>query len=99
MGVMGTPSHDMKMGFAWDEARLQFAVREPFPSVSTGTSLVFGEVSNALPLTLESLMPEHGVLFSDGIEKDYLEFKSGTVVEVRVAKTQGKLALNPGDIK
>lgn len=32
MGVTGSASHTLQKGFGWDEKRLQFTVREPFPS-------------------------------------------------------------------
>ncbi|WP_426994615.1 sugar kinase [Methylomonas sp. CM2] len=91
LGVSGSESHPLKKGFAWHEQRLQFTVREPFPSLTTGTSLVFGAITLATPLKLESQMPENGVIFSDGIETDYLAFNSGTVVTISLAATQGQL--------
>jgi hypothetical protein len=36
-------------------------------------------------------MPENGVIFSDGIESDFLEFNSGTEVVIAVAERQGRL--------
>ena len=30
-------------------------------------------------------MPENGVIFSDGVESDFLEFNSGTEAIVRIA--------------
>ncbi|TAK63371.1 sugar kinase [Methylobacter sp.] len=91
LAVSGGESHPLQQGFAWHERRLQFTVREPFPSRMTGTSLVFGAITPEMPLTLESQMPENGVIFSDGIESDYLAFNSGTVVTVNLAATQGQL--------
>ncbi len=91
IGVAGVESHPMAAGFAWDANRLQFAVREPFPSRTTGTELVFGEVSGSAPLTLESLMPENGVIFSDGIEADAIPFDSGCIATIGVAETRGLL--------
>ncbi|MGZ0080555.1 sugar kinase [Methylomonas sp. YC3] len=91
LGVSGSESHPLKDGFAWHEQRLQFTVREPFPSRTTGTSLVFGSITPDTPLKLESQMPENGVIFSDGIETDYLAFNSGTVVTINLAATQGQL--------
>ncbi len=93
IGVAGTDAHKLQAGFAWSEERLQFAVREPFPSNTTGTSLVFGKVTSEIPLVLESLMPENGVIFSDGIEQDYLAFNSGSVVTVGIAETKGQLVM------
>lgn len=91
LGVTGESSHDLKQGFAWHDERLQFAVREPFPSRNTGTRLVFGEVTAKKKLWLESLMPENGVIFSDGIEKDYLTFNSGCIADITLSKTKGVL--------
>jgi NAD kinase len=75
----------------WDSNELQFAVREPFPSRSSQTSLVFGRVTNSQQLSVRSLMPENGVIFSDGIEADRLDFNSGTEVQVALAKRVGRL--------
>jgi NAD kinase len=77
----------------WDTPYLQFAVREPFPSMVTQTSLVFGRVERDAPLELRSLMPEHGVIFSDGIESDFLQFTSGMQATIRVAERQGQLVV------
>ena len=84
-------SFKLKEGLAWQARRLRFTVREPFPSMTTGVSLVFGEISSHTPLRLESQMPEKGVIFSDGIEADYLTFNSGTILSVGVAEVQGNL--------
>jgi NAD kinase len=69
---------------------LIYAVREPWPSRKTGTELVFGAVSPDLPLEIHSRMASNGVIFSDGIEWDYLEFNSGTHATISTAphKTQ-----------
>lgn len=91
MGVMGMEEHALCQGFAWDARRLQFSVREPFPSRTTGTSLVFGEITEDCPLRLESFMPGNGVVFSDGIEQDYIEFNSGCVLHVGLAAPVGRL--------
>ena len=42
-------------------------------------------------LTLESHMPDGGVIFSDGIDSDVLAFNSGTVATVRAAGKQARL--------
>jgi NAD kinase len=93
IGVTGMDSHGMQKGFEWDDAQLQFAVREPFPSQTTGTSLIFGTVTPTSPLELESLMPENGVLFSDGIENDYIEFNAGCIALICVSEIQGQLVV------
>jgi hypothetical protein len=40
---------------------------------------------------LESLMPSGGVIFSDGIESDYVEFNAGAVGRVRTAEQRAML--------
>lgn len=75
----------------WDAPFLQFAVREPFPSVATQATLVCGRADQRTPLMVRSLMPEHGVIFSDGIESDYLEFNSGVTAMISVAERAGTL--------
>jgi len=77
----------------WSSTELLFAVREPFPSKTTGTNLVFGTVSPSAPLRIESLMGENGVIFSDGIESDYIAFNSGTEVEITLAEKRGRMVV------
>jgi hypothetical protein len=36
-------------------------------------------------------MPENGVIFSDGIEADRLDFNSGTEAQITIAERQGRL--------
>lgn len=76
---------------AWDAPHLFFTVREPFPSRTTSVEMVFGQVSAKSGLEIESLMPERGVIFSDGIENDFLEFNSGARARISVADRQGRL--------
>jgi NAD kinase len=82
---------NVKTEFAWDADYLYFTVREPFPTRTTGTSVVFGRVTPDAPLILESRMAENGVIFSDGIEKDFLEFNSGTQAVIGIAERKGML--------
>jgi len=82
---------NVKTEFAWDANYLFYTVREPFPTKTTGTSLVFGRVTPETPLILESRMAENGVIFSDGIEKDFLEFNSGTQAVIGLAERKGML--------
>ena len=48
----------------------------------------------AVPLASAD-MPFAGVIFSDGMEQDYLEFNAGATVEIRTAAAQARLVL-PG---
>lgn len=77
--------------FPWDAGHLFFTVREPFPTRTCGASVVFGRVTRDQPLTLLSEMAEIGVIFSDGIEKDFLEFNAGTKAIIAPAARQGRL--------
>jgi NAD kinase len=79
--------------FSWEEDYLYFTVREPFPSKNTGTDLVFGKVTPNEPLVIESLMGENGVIFSDGIEHDFLEFNSGTKAVINIAPRKGRVVV------
>lgn len=92
-GAYGSDVGNAYQGWAWDERILQFAVREPFPSRTSQAGLVFGRVGNREKLTLRSLMPESGVIFSDGIEADYLGFSSGMVASIGVAARSGRLVV------
>lgn len=75
----------------WDADYLYFSVREPWPSKTSGAEITFGKVTQRLPLVLASHMPENGVIFSDGIESDFLEFNSGTEATITVAARKGHL--------
>ncbi|HEV7925958.1 MAG TPA: sugar kinase [Verrucomicrobiae bacterium] len=82
---------NVKTEFAWDADYLFYTVREPFPTKTTGASLVFGRVTPEIPLIVESRMAENGVIFSDGIEKDFLEFNSGAKAVIGIAEKKGLL--------
>lgn len=75
----------------WDTEQLLFAVREPFPSRTTQVDPAWGYVARGSTLQLTSMMAEGGVIFSDGIEADYLAFNSGARAEIGVADRQGRL--------
>jgi len=79
--------------YRWDERTLHFSVREPFPSCSTGTEIVYGELSQHEELIFRSNMAEDGILFSDGIAEDAIEFNSGMEIKISVAKRQGRLVI------
>jgi NAD kinase len=87
------PSELSKVVGKWSSEELIFAVREPFPSKSTGTNLVFGTISPGEPLRIESLMGENGVIFSDGIESDYITYNSGTEAAISLADKRGHIVV------
>ena len=49
----------------------------------------------AAPTTnlLQSRMPSGGVIFSDGVEQDFLDFNAGATVQIRTAAQQARLVL------
>jgi hypothetical protein len=79
------------VAFAWDADYLRFVVREPYPSRTTQTGLVAGSIAPGREMTIVSQMPENGVIFSDGIESDYLEFNSGAFATIGIAEKRGLL--------
>jgi len=64
---------------------LAFLVREPWPSVATGTGLAHARVGPGATLEVTSEMNEGGVVFGDGIEEDHLDLPWGQLVTVRAA--------------
>lgn len=93
----GAPEHgdgtseDETRRLAWDDSRLAWVVREPFRSKQSGVSLVAGLLEDGEEIVIESLMPSRGVIFSDGVESDFLEFQSGSIARVRRATQRARL--------
>jgi NAD kinase len=85
----GQPPQPVRM--SWEEERLLFIVREPFISLHSRASLVAGNVAPNTPLKLESQMPAGGVIFSDGVEADHLDFNSGTIATIGIAREKANL--------
>ena len=77
--------------YEWDRRELTFQVREPYPSRFTQAELVYGKVSDGESLVLTSSMSENGVVFSDGIFEDAIEFNAGMEIRISVAEQTGKL--------
>jgi len=72
-----------------EERAVAYFVREPFPSIATGTSLRCGKLAEAR-LDVVSRMNDGGVIFADGVEQDFLAFDWGK----RVALGPAAHALN-----
>jgi hypothetical protein len=66
--------------FEWDARRLVFNVREPFVSKTSGAEIVSGTIDQETPLEITSLMPQNGVIFSDGIMAT--SYRRGSGIEV-----------------
>ena len=81
------------MYFPWEDRRLLFVVREPFVSRHSRADVVAGWIEAKQTLELESQMPSGGVIFSDGIESDYVQFNAGTQVTVAAAAESAQLVV------
>ena len=67
------------------DRRLAFFVREPWPSVATGSSIEHGLLEEKESLEIVSEMNDGGALFGDGIEDDRVAFTWGMRATIRVA--------------
>ncbi len=72
---------------------LMFAIREPFESKRTQTNISAGILTEQFKLLIESYMPDNGVIFSDGIEADFIKFNSGSIVTIGTSKEKANLVL------
>ena len=52
---------------------------------------MFGRIEQGQSLRLISAMPDYGVIFSDGVESDFLEFNSGMRAEIGASPRSGTL--------
>jgi len=72
-----------------EKARYRNRVRqtelELFMSKTSGAEIVHGTIAEDQPLKIVSKMPQNGVIFSDGIEEDRLDFNSGAIAEISLA--------------
>ncbi len=77
----------------WEDRKLAWVVREPFRSKHSGVQQVAGFLDEHDRLSITSLMPDSGVLFSDGIESDFLEFNSGSSLNIQIANQIARLVV------
>jgi NAD kinase len=85
------PPDLQQLSLGWESDRLWFAVREPFLSKTSQASIVFGQIPPNQELVITSQMPDYGVIFSDGIETDYLAFNSGSIAHIGLAERKAHL--------
>lgn len=83
--------------FDWEADYLFYAVREPFISKTSSAQLLFGRIEQMETLDIVSEMPQHGVIFSDGIEADFLEFNSGAHARIGLAEKKVHLLMPPAE--
>jgi len=86
-------SHTPGVEVPRSERRLMWVVREPFVSRHSTANFVLGTLEDQQELIVGSQMPSDGVIFSDGIEEDFLEFHSGCIAHFSVAQQQANLVV------
>jgi NAD kinase len=77
----------------WEDQRLLYVVREPFLSRHSQAGIVAGMLEQGEELIVESLMPSAGVIFSDGVESDFLDFNSGFFARIHAANQKAHLVV------
>lgn len=75
----------------WGARQLIFQVREPYPSKFTQADIVFGKISDNEKLVITSNMSENGVVFSDGVIDDTIDFNAGMEITIGVSDRIGRL--------
>jgi hypothetical protein len=88
-GTCGRP-----IRLAWADRRLLFAVREPFVSRHSTAEQIAGILDANETLRLQSLMPMGGVIFSDGIQSDFLRFDAGAIATVGASSNTATLVMS-----
>jgi NAD kinase len=83
----------IRNSYAFDATaeRLCFNVREPFVSRVSSAEITFGEIGPGQTLEVISHMPQNGVIFSDGVESDFLHFDSGAIASIAIAEKKVSL--------
>lgn len=82
-----------KHSFSWDSRKLKFVVREPFLSKTSEINLGMGSITQNTPLQIESFMAGNGLVFSDGVESDFLNFNFGNTLTISLAEETACLVL------
>lgn len=82
----------MRLALAPDERAVAYLVREPFPSVSTGTSLRAGKLGDE-GVAVTSRMNDGGSIFADGMEQDRIAFDWGARVTIGPAERVLRLVM------
>lgn len=94
--IAGAFGHNESIFFepmSWSADSLTFVVREPYPSRSTQTDIVYGKLNKGDTFRIISKMAVNGVVFSDGMESDSLEFNAGSEIEIGIADKKGNLVV------
>lgn len=82
-----------RISLPWNDRRLIWAVREPFVSKHSKAGLVAGILKDGEELVIGSQMATAGVIFSDGVESDFLEFNSGSIARITASNQKARLVV------
>ncbi|MFT5618780.1 MAG: NAD kinase [Arenicella sp.] len=88
---LANPQNDFNL--PWDTEKLVYIVREPFVSRTSQAQVISGYIQPNDELVLESLMSENGLIFSDGIQTDFMNFNSGSIATIGIAKEKAELVI------
>jgi NAD kinase len=91
--AFGRPTPRPAVQLSWEDPRLAYVVREPFVSRASRATLVAGVVDPGQELVIESNMPDNGVIFSDGVESDFLAFNAGAIARISTASVKARLVV------
>jgi NAD kinase len=91
--LMGHAAKAKPVRLPWDDPRLVYVIREPFISKASSANLVAGILEPGKEIIVESEMTGDGVIFSDGVEADFLEFNAGATVRIQPAAIAAKLVV------
>lgn len=91
---LGGNHPQVRPSVACEDRQLLWAVREPFLSRTTQASLVMGRILEGEEIVVDSLMPAGGVIFSDGVESDFLEFNAGSIARISAAAERACLVVH-----
>jgi hypothetical protein len=84
---------DTRVQLDWEDRRLFWAVREPFISRHSSSEMVAGFIEEKQELVVGSQMEGQGVIFSDGIESDFIEFNAGTIARFFTSPQKANLVV------
>ena len=87
----GSPLAGMRL--EWEDQKLVYMVREPFASKWSKTEMVAGVIEGTNSISVESHMSESGVIFSDGMESDFIQFNTGSVARIGIAEKSTTLVV------
>jgi NAD kinase len=91
--MLGRAATAPPVRLGWEDPRLVYVVREPFASKQSSAGLVAGMIEPGQEVAVESDMATNGVIFSDGVESDYLDFNAGASARIRSAAGKARLVV------